>query len=1502
MMMQVDHQHEENQLNEDNYEVQQDDHHNHHNHQNSKFEKHEKFKIWQQNINGFYSKTDLIELLCKFYEPNVCLFQELYRSHETVNKNKELNNHSHFDHMYKMIVSHTGRAAILHKKDHNKYVQLSFDKLPKIKDKWNQCGFETVWVELKHPGNQSIVFCSLYRDGERTQIGSQDEDNNSNDNEQQLFDLQRFIDEFRQAKHISPNIIIGGDFNCKHWLWGAESEDPIGSQLAEFIWNHNLIVLNDKHWGPTCRNTTGNSGSYVDITLATPGISSLMGNWICGNYYYEIGSDHEPITCDLDINELHSKLFDKNKKRSVWNFDKADWSGYSESLETDMADWIGQFDQIWNDSDKNSVPQFEKALKEWYKIVNVNANHYVGKKQIIPRATRFWSSQAAQLKREVIQLNKIRKKNKNDDQAYQAYKQAQQHFKKVVKRDKKLYHKELFETINDKEKTKEMFSIVRRLTKSRAASIGHIESCCSSNNDAVSSDGTPVINYATTTPEKTEILANQFAKPPQPPEEENMDTQFLVEHHLADEINPLRHEELFAQDEKDEFEMDGYDLFEQEQDEMDQELDDSTSPQEHELQLLNRPITPEEVDEAIDHVGGWKASGHDDIHNQLLKQGGDHFIDSLVLLFNWSFKIGYMPKQWKLCNIAPIPKPGRDHTKAKNYRPIALLSCVGKIMERLFSQRLLRYLKETHLLSEHQAGFQSYHNTYELLLKLTEQIYHSFRNNSILEAVFLDISAAYDSVWRDGLRYKLRNNFQITGKFYWWIDSFLTNRKGRVVIDGIQSEWKAFETGVPQGSSLSPLLFIMYINDLTQVIDIESQIGMFADDVALWTSPTDNNIENMAIQHDKLQQSLDKIAEWCNKWKLLLAGSKTQYIVFKSAHKKKHLGNINKPLSITLNNNNKTIKVQPSEKVKYLGLYLDQCLTFKPHILEYLLPKVMKRVGWLKLITSLNGGYPHILVFQSLYKMLLRPAMDYACPFWNGATTTLKQRLDKIQKISLNRGLKLMKNVSYDATNVLNFVQPLEWRRKHEELKLFKRCRVYCANFPTHTLSQVYKYWCQTSPKDQVFNFKLSVLTRASINSHLYNIPIPSIEELEQQPAIKQMPQLIKLPRPTNTPFEKDWPDKHYDDVLMSFKNNAERTVIFTDGSCYPTNPGYGGAGIVIYPPHNQSQIELSYPMKNETTTNIAAEIGAIQKAVEWIEHNIHDNQQRIVLFSDCKPVINSILNRSRPKHYQHAIRNIQRKIRNLRNVPEIYWIKAHAGIGGNEAADHAAKRAARIACEQANNNNDNDLSIVDEAAHLSSSVAIGDQLESQWNKQWTNPHHILQHKHCKQIVPTIEFAKDLFHNLFVSLKTHELRVISRLISGHVKLRWYMNSITIMDDPYCRNCGYYGLIKKQQQQQQRNKHKKHWSDQLVMEFDDDPTAMRPETIEHYLLQCPGFSKQRRILFQNIEKEMKAETTQENHAITLRLLLTGFPCKQWEIKKKIVQHTISFVNQTNRMDI
>ena len=245
--------------------------------------------------------------------------------------------------------------------------------------------------------------------------------------------------------------------------------------------------------------------------------------------------------------------------------------------------------------------------------------------------------------------------------------------------------------------------------------------------------------------------------------------------------------------------------------------------------------------------------------------------------------------------------------------------------------------------------------------------------------------------------------------------------------------------------------------------------------------------------------------------------------------------------------------------------------------------------------------------------------------------------------------------------------------------------------------------------------------------------------------------------------------------------------------------------------------------------------------------------------------------------------------------------------------ADNAAKQAAEIAIESQSESQESQsqsnkfgLSISDEAQHLSSNL-IEDELLKQWNKQWIKPIDKNIHKHCKKILPTISFARDLFYKLLVTLQPHELKIISRLISGHVNLRYYMNLINIYNDPYCRNCGYYAAQQRLQQEQNQNKNKSsHWSDKLLLlyKFDDDTMIKRIETIEHYLFKCNGFNKQRNALFNNIFISTSKDKYKisNNNQITLQLLLTGYPCKNWKIRKQIVKHTISFVKQTKRMNI
>ncbi|ETO33162.1 hypothetical protein RFI_03948 [Reticulomyxa filosa] len=530
------------------------------------------------------------------------------------------------------------------------------------------------------------------------------------------------------------------------------------------------------------------------------------------------------------------------------------------------------------------------------------------------------------------------------------YKQASCQLRRNLRQEK---HEHMVKSINSMHEgnTKMIFSKFRSLNSNKISII-----------PVLIDEQTNKIAHADI--DKVKLLVDSFSQPPQPPNNAINYTGYYqsIENEIASVFAIFRDEEMKNR---------SVNLCDKHQSE----------------------ITESEVIEALRHISCYKAQGPDNIHNLMLKNGGDSILQSLVFLLGWSFRMGYMPKSWKMANIVPIPKPDRDHSLTKNYRPIALLSRVGKLMERIILRRLMYYLHQNNLLTPNQAGFQSRQNTDEFLLRITETIHKSFDKNGVTYAVLLDISAAYDSVWRNGLRSKLSEEFYLKGRLYWWIDSFLSDRVGRVVINGAHSEWKKFHTGVPQGLALYPLLFLLYINDIATTVPDQIQCGIFADDVAIWSSIFTSDTNEMQNQMNKMQRCLDNICEWANTWKMVLAPEKTQCITFRKKNKKKY-----PPLQLNLQGT----PITETDNVRYLGLIMDSQLNYNRH-LNYVYGKASRNVGYLTFLCSYKGIRPSLSVYTLLFKTIIRHSLEYACAFWNGAAEIHKKKLELIQRISMCR-------------------------------------------------------------------------------------------------------------------------------------------------------------------------------------------------------------------------------------------------------------------------------------------------------------------------------------------------------------------------------------------------------------------------------------------------------------------------------------------------------------------
>ena len=233
----------------------------------------------------------------------------------------------------------------------------------------------------------------------------------------------------------------------------------------------------------------------------------------------------------------------------------------------------------------------------------------------------------------------------------------------------------------------------------------------------------------------------------------------------------------------------------------------------------------------------------------------------LKIIFENILLTSLYPEKRKLANVIPIYKKG-DKQSTKNYRPISLLPICGKIFERIIFNNLYPYLNTNNLITKNQLGFRPGDSTINQLLFLVDEIHQAFEDRNSLEvrAVFLDISKAFDKVWHDRLIFKLKQN-GISGSLLKLFENYLHNRKQRVVLNGSFSDYSEIKSGVPQGSVLGPLLFLIYINDLEK--HIKSNINFFTDDIMLYSV-----VQDPVKSADDLNHDLDIIHQWAHQWKM----------------------------------------------------------------------------------------------------------------------------------------------------------------------------------------------------------------------------------------------------------------------------------------------------------------------------------------------------------------------------------------------------------------------------------------------------------------------------------------------------------------------------------------------------------------------------------------------------------------------------------------------------------
>ena len=329
------------------------------------------------------------------------------------------------------------------------------------------------------------------------------------------------------------------------------------------------------------------------------------------------------------------------------------------------------------------------------------------------------------------------------------------------------------------------------------------------------------------------------------------------------------------------------------------------------------PVTSTEMNKLImslkDSAPGW-----DDITTSLLKMSIEYLRDPLCYLCNRSLQEGIFPSQLKIADVLPLFK-AEDPLQFNNYRPVSLLCILTKVFEKIMYSRLHEFLEKLDILYEYQFGFRKKHSTHLAHLILHDKLSKVLDDGKTAIGIYLDFSKAFDTVDHDILLSKLFY-YGIRGPAYDWFQSYLSDRSQYVTYNGVKSSTKPIKCGVPQGSILGPLLFLIYINDLPNVCKVTMPF-LFADDTHLFTSGDD--LDDM---YDTANHELNNIAEWLKVNKLSLNVKKTHYMVFSGINSSRSTATRTKNLKIYGE------EISEVSKTKFLGVIIDNKLKWQHHI------------------------------------------------------------------------------------------------------------------------------------------------------------------------------------------------------------------------------------------------------------------------------------------------------------------------------------------------------------------------------------------------------------------------------------------------------------------------------------------------------------------------------------------------------------------------------------------
>ena len=384
-------------------------------------------------------------------------------------------------------------------------------------------------------------------------------------------------------------------------------------------------------------------------------------------------------------------------------------------------------------------------------------------------------------------------------------------------------------------------------------------------------------------------------------------------------------------------------------------------------------VSAEGVTKLLKGLNPSKALGPDELHPRVLKELASELGPMFAHLFQQSVDTGEIPKEWSLANICPLYKKG-DRSLACNYRPVSLTCVPCKLLEHIVCSNIMAHLDEHKLLSDRQHAFRKKHSCETQLITVIDDWAKILDKGGQVDTFILDFEKAFDTPPHELLKCKLYG-YGIGGKTLKWIDSFLCDRQQRVMVNGVKSDWAPVLSGVPQGTVLGPLLFSLYINDITE--DIDSELRLFADDCVCYREI--KNTEDTV----KLQEDIDRLGCWARSWGMRFQPVKCNIMQIT----RKRIKKINASYSL------EGTVLENVEKIKYLGVTITNDLKWNTHV-SNICTKANRTLGFLRR----NLAACPLDVKESAYKGLVRPILEYGSSVWDPQSILLQDELEKVQK------------------------------------------------------------------------------------------------------------------------------------------------------------------------------------------------------------------------------------------------------------------------------------------------------------------------------------------------------------------------------------------------------------------------------------------------------------------------------------------------------------------------